>query len=336
MFDLLLRNSSGEGVPVPLPGRGLLFVGSDGVMRVKLSNGAVIIPTGGASPTVAPTGAPTTAPTGAPVIVEVMGPTFNKKNGFRATTLDGALQIALGSMGKVTGDLNISIGAAATVLDLSELVEVTGAFIPNTMAALTSLKVHKLKKTGIFRPEVMAGLTWLDLPELETTSHFAFNTMAALVTVNVPKFKTTGLVDLWQLAALTELNFDALVTASMGFRVAVAAALVAVRLPLIEHLGTNNLFYSISLDNGTVAMTTLDIGPNLKRVDGAVTLTSCALDQTSVNNTIIRLAALDGTNGTTIYQGKQVTITGTTFAPTGDGLTAKQTLQARGCTVTTL
>jgi len=56
-----------------------------------------------------------------------------------------------------------------------------------------------------------------------------------------------------------------------------------------------------------------------------------------INNILVVLAALDGTNGTTAYgTGKVVTLTGAQGAPTGAGATAKTTLQARGVTVNTL
>jgi hypothetical protein len=60
------------------------------------------------------------------------------------------------------------------------------------------------------------------------------------------------------------------------------------------------------------------------------------LDQASVNGILVSLAALDGTNGTTAYSSKTINISGGTSAsPNGAGSTAKTTLQARGCTVTT-
>jgi len=66
-----------------------------------------------------------------------------------------------------------------------------------------------------------------------------------------------------------------------------------------------------------------------------VALTGVAFDQTSVDNLLVALAALDGTNGTILYENHTVTITGTSSAPSATGLAAKTTLQNRGCTVTT-
>ena len=54
----------------------------------------------------------------------------------------------------------------------------------------------------------------------------------------------------------------------------------------------------------------------------------------SVDDLLVRLAALDGTGLTTAYSSKTVTIRGTSAAPSATGLAAKATLAARGCTVT--
>lgn len=42
MFDLVLQDVGGAGVPVPLPGRGLVFLGADGLMRAKLHDASIV------------------------------------------------------------------------------------------------------------------------------------------------------------------------------------------------------------------------------------------------------------------------------------------------------
>jgi hypothetical protein len=83
------------------------------------------------------------------------------------------------------------------------------------------------------------------------------------------------------------------------------------------------------------ALNTFTLGSTIKSVGGNVTITSAALTQASVDSILVRLAALDGTNGTTAYSSKTVTITGTSATPSATGLAAKAVLVARGCTVTT-
>lgn len=86
---------------------------------------------------------------------------------------------------------------------------------------------------------------------------------------------------------------------------------------------------------GMGALTSFSVGTGLKSVGGDVNFTAGALDVTSVNNLLIALAALDGTNGTTLYTGHTVTIGGTSAAPTGAGATAKAALISAGNSVST-
>ena len=48
MFDLLQRDAVGTGVPVPLPGRVVLFAGKDGAILARLPDGSVVSVAGGA------------------------------------------------------------------------------------------------------------------------------------------------------------------------------------------------------------------------------------------------------------------------------------------------
>ncbi len=41
MFDLLMRDEGGAGVPVPLPGRGMVYLGADGLLYTKGHDGTV-------------------------------------------------------------------------------------------------------------------------------------------------------------------------------------------------------------------------------------------------------------------------------------------------------
>lgn len=63
------------------------------------------------------------------------------------------------------------------------------------------------------------------------------------------------------------------------------------------------------------------------------TNTTIGLSQASVDHILVKLASLDGTNGTCFYGNRVVTVRGA--APSATGNDAKATLIARGCTVTT-
>lgn len=88
-------------------------------------------------------------------------------------------------------------------------------------------------------------------------------------------------------------------------------------------------FYSSNLTSVNIG----EIGL-LKRA-GSVNLGGCALSEENVNYILALLVSLDGTNGTSFYDGDVYLADGTSAAPTGQGLTDKETLEARGCTVTT-
>jgi len=79
--------------------------------------------------------------------------------------------------------------------------------------------------------------------------------------------------------------------------------------------------------------------PALKQVNtgGYITFdfNGCILDQTSVDNILVTLAALDGTLGTTTWSTGAVNIAGGCATPSGTGAAAVATLIARGISVTT-
>lgn len=321
MFDLLLRDPSGVGVPVPIAGRGMLFAGLDGVLRVKLSSGAVVLPVAAAA-----------LETGAP---KVLGETFNYVGNFSPASADAALALALASVERVTGNFAPSLGAAITVFSMPGLVEVTGSFSPNTMAGLTALNVGKLERAGSFSPNIMAGMLDMDLSSLETVGAFSPNTMAAIVVLNLPKLKKVAAFSCATMAALNEVNLPMLTHASGGIKLSNVPLLPGLALPAIVDMGAGAGGWSLSADIGTAVLKSVVFGSTLKRVVGGVSISVGVLSQISLNGILVSLASLDGANGSTRYEGKTVNLIGSGFAPTGAGLVAKSVLVERGCSVTT-
>lgn len=73
---------------------------------------------------------------------------------------------------------------------------------------------------------------------------------------------------------------------------------------------------------------------SIKQINGDVNISNCALNEASVDYILVTLANLDGTNGTTSYDNRNVYLhNGTNAIPSATGLAAKATLEARGCTV---
>lgn len=156
-----------------------------------------------------------------------------------------------------------------------------------------------------------------------------------------------------QLTGITTFAFPALKYSS-GLGMSGSATITSLSYPVLEHFSqvALNNFSSltsisfpnlISISNGTTAVTatsnsaalaSFSFGSAVKAISGVVNMTSCALNQASVDNILVTLASLDGTNGTAVYENRAVTITGTSATPSATGLAAKATLVARGCTVT--
>ena len=81
----------------------------------------------------------------------------------------------------------------------------------------------------------------------------------------------------------------------------------------------------------TPSLATATINAGLLSIGGDVLFTNAALDQTSVDLILVCLAALDGTGGTTSYDGHVVNLSGGTNAtPSATGTAAIVTLSGRG------
>jgi hypothetical protein len=135
------------------------------------------------------------------------------------------------------------------------------------------------------------------------------------------------------------INLPALTRIDGVFNPSGMDALATIRLPVISVIGAEVTEGNvISMTSGTAGVVTFVLGETLKQIGnmvGNIVISSAALDLNSVNSLLIRLAALDGTNGTVSFDNRAVIITGTSVAPTATGLDAKAILIARGCTVTT-
>jgi hypothetical protein len=74
--------------------------------------------------------------------------------------------------------------------------------------------------------------------------------------------------------------------------------------------------------------------PAIKSINGDVNFQNCALDEASVDAVLAKLVSLDGTNGTTLYQNRNIYLhDGTNAIPSAQGLADVATLQGRGCNV---
>lgn len=270
-------------------------------------------------------------------------------SGVFGPVIDVATEVAFSSLQRVGGDFTPNLPAATTI-DFSGLKEITGAFAPQ-MPAASSIAFAALTSVGSnFSPQGGAD-TSVDFAALATvgsnfqpsfaltgTPNFAalatvggdFSaTIVAATAVSFPALTSINGSLLPTFTAAAEVDFSALASLSGGLSGDFSAA-ATLALPAL-----------ITLANGINSLTApnlvhFSIGSTLKSVGGDVLITGAALDQTSVDDLLVLFASLDGTNGTTSYDGHTIDLSGGTSATPGvAGLAAKATLVGRGNTVTT-
>lgn len=173
--------------------------------------------------------------------------------------------------------------------------------------ALTALSFPDLTRvTGTLNIGPLAVVADLDLGALEETS------------------RSLDISGLPELPALVLTSFRQ----ASGFNLIDNASLISASLPALENLGTGQF----SID--CAALTTFSINSGVKRLGADITVIA-PLNQASVDSLLVRLAALDGSGGTTSYDNQTVIIGGLSAAPGVSGAAAVVILQSRGCTVTT-
>ena len=246
----------------------------------------------------------------------------------------------------IGGSFAPSVMAALTTLSTPALAYTAGGYSPGQMASLTTLSIPALSYVGgTFGPSSMAALATLSAPALTTIVGGFSPATLSLTTLSIPVLAFVGAgFNPSNIGVLTTISAPALVsvgadlnrTSFTGGQITLSgmSALTTVTFPVIEVIGATSSI-SINIAAGsTAALSTFTLGSTLRRVEGNVIMTSCALTQASVDDILVRLAALDGTGLTTAYSTKTVTLTGTSATPSATGLAAKATLVSRGCTVT--
>ncbi len=208
----------------------------------------------------------------------------------------------------VNGGFNISSNTSLATLDIAALVAVTGTINLTGNASLTGISLPALVYIGgDFEGGNGTLATSLDVGALVTVGG-AFNyndSTADLVTLDVGALQTVG----------GQLNIS-------------GHGLTALDISSVLHIGDQ--FYG----GDSAALETIDIS-GLLSLNGNFNASGCALTQAGVDAILVRLAAMDGTAGTTSYDNWTVDLSGGTSAsPSGTGATAKTTLEGRGNTVT--
>jgi hypothetical protein len=233
------------------------------------------------------------------------------------TTLSG---ITFNNLYGVRKDFTFASQSALTGLNLPLLTMVGGAFSPGTMAALTSFSLPQLTTVGgSFSPSTMGALTSFSVPQLTTVGgNFNPTAMAALTGMSLPQLRTVGGIAI-DGASIRSIELPQLTTVGSFIRlgglpiVNPTPRLTGLSLPAITGIGGNIDIFSTGLN-----FSGLFFGTGLRNVNGNLTVTGQALSIPSVENILVRLAALNGTSGTTVYgAGRSVALQGGTSAGSG-------------------
>lgn len=197
-----------------------------------------------------------------------------------------------------------------------------GSFMTSIPTSITTISAPNLVYLGSnafgSSPLTYASLTSISLPKLRISGTlFGNNTMNALTSLDLSSL-ISGSFSPTNINGLTSLSFPSLKYLST-LSIPNATSLTSISTPSLVQIGQLTL--------GTLSACTTWTLPTLgtwKILTASFTITSCAFNQTTVDNILAALAYMDGTNNTSAYSsGRTVTITGTSSAPTNLGSTTQ-------------
>ncbi len=157
-----------------------------------------------------------------------------------------------------------------------------------------------------------------------------FDTCGSITSIVMPRLVYVNSTSTFRwLPVLTEINLPAMDYAGGTILFTNCAALERIDLSALRYCGS-----SIQGTGNLDSLTELVLSDSLKLLNGDFVFDRCAFPSATVDALLIRLAGLDGANGTSAYTSHTVTITGNS-EPAGDaGLDAKSVLEGRSCIVT--
>lgn len=269
----------------------------------------------------------------------------------KITLLPG--NVAFGSPGPWVNGLDFSEDEGVLTLSLPDLVGVYNDFSLYDMDGLVSMACAELEVVGDdFYINYNDGLEAISFPKLKATGYFELYNNPLAVSISFPELEYVNdwfyvdyqyaLVDPPDFAALKQIaggmshygnpnltgwSFPSLEYVQWDINIYDHENLVSIELPAIVDI------YSFRVDWNVPSLTTVVFGETLKRVRDYISITSGQLSQESVDDILVRLAALDGTNDTTVFENQYVEITGGASIPGAAGIAAIAILQDRGNTV---
>jgi hypothetical protein len=222
-------------------------------------------------------------------------------------------------------------GSSVTSVTYQDLKYLMSNITLPTNATLTSINFPQLLFTGgTFATGAGSGATSLSFPKLEVMQGTFTNNNTAQSSLSFPELlRMSGFIDSIN-SAMTSYSFPKLKIIEGVFTISgTKSSLTSISFGALEIMTS-----TFTMPTTSTSLTLFTFGVPLKIFASNFVTTSNSLNQASVDNILIRLAALDGTGGTIAYSSRTVTITGGAATPSAAGLAAKAVLVARGCTVT--
>jgi hypothetical protein len=267
-------------------------------------------------------------------------------DGFELSPLSGMLEYTDSQL-FITGD--DSVRRTVLITDYEALQVTTAGATPKIFP--TRCAAIQVEYDGVVTAYRGKWVNSLTLPSLTGVTSFSFDDLEGSLT----SFVFPGL------ASLTVIAFPALKVlgtagsaGSSSFQGTAGIGVTTLSLPVLEYLTGGSASFttfpslvtlslpslkgvhgSFILGNGMTALENFSFGTALKFLNGNLTATVPPLNAAGTNNILITLDSLDGTNGTILYTGRTINLSGAPAAPTGAGLTAKTNLIGKGNTVTT-
>lgn len=223
--------------------------------------------------------------------------------------------------------MNLLFNKLPAVTDLSptEVIDLENDEIEQSTAKLIYSDLIFAAKDIILSPNTLKEVLFT---KLQVVDGSLINESEVLSTVSLPEMIEGGYEDRLDSRVVT-LDLPKLRVLRRLSLTGVKTSLEGIILPSIERC------YKLEMPAIAENLRFFMFGSTLKEYRGSFTTTSNCLDQSSVDNILERLAALDGTRGTTCYANEVVVLTGKAASPGIRGLLAVKFLQKRGCTVIT-
>lgn len=265
--------------------------------------------------------------------------TFQWSTFLGGTTLSFPALKYAGFIGFNAVTLNSTVGL--TSISFPELLYCTAFQSTQLSSFLTSISFPKLKKVyGAFNFSASA-VTTLSFPALTNIGTLTLQQHSAIISLIFPVLVSATNIQIANNAALQSITFTSLVyCTSFAVNTGTSPALTSISFPALTTINSNLPTQSnpVNISTGAAANLSSFSFPNLLSLGttGVFLISGAALTQATVDAILVKLASLNGTGGTTAFSNRTVTLNGgTSQAPSATGITARNTLIGRGCTVTT-